>query len=349
MHRVSEGDCRSALDEFLARRVPLQFGGMQDPFSPMERIHQVTARTLDVLREYEYPTLISTKGALVADPDYVARLQGMNVSVRLSAAAIDERFRAAVERDCGAFDDTLRIAERLSESGIPTTLRIQPIIPGQEEAALRMMQQANRAGVRHVSLEFLKLTVESQDRTARTLSKILGYDLREYMKARGLMRVGPDFTIATPYKLDFLKKARAEAHSRQLTVGAGDTELIHLSDGDGCCNGASLLLKSPTVFRSNFTGILKGAKDGELISFDSVMRSWTPQKPVSTYLMTDSRTAIRDNEMTDWQGLMAARWERRRSVYSPTFFAGVEATDQLDPNGRTIYRYKSPIRDRLVA
>jgi DNA repair photolyase len=343
MARVAAGQCRSALDEFLARRVPLQFGGMQDPFSPMERLHGVTARTLDVLREHDYPTLISTKGSLVVEPDYLSRLSDMNVSVRVSAAGLDERHRPAIERDCHSYSEVLRIIQRLASNGIPTTLRLQPIIPGQEQAALKMLTQASAAGVRHVSLEFLKLTVESRDRTADSLSRILGYDLRSYMNARGAMRVGPDFTTGTSHKLQFLAEAKNLARSCNVTIGAGDTELIHLSDGDGCCNGASLMLRGANIFNANFTGILKHAREGERISFDRVMNAWSPQSPISTYLMTDSRTAVRDGELTDWQGLMAARWERRRSVYSPGFFAGVEPTDEVDGRGRTVYRYRRPL------
>jgi DNA repair photolyase len=43
--RVRAGLIASALDEFLAARVPIQLGGLQDPFTPREHHRRVTFRT----------------------------------------------------------------------------------------------------------------------------------------------------------------------------------------------------------------------------------------------------------------------------------------------------------------
>jgi DNA repair photolyase len=50
MARVSQGKIQSAFDEFLAARVPIQLGGLQDPFGSIELKHQVTLELLRVLR-----------------------------------------------------------------------------------------------------------------------------------------------------------------------------------------------------------------------------------------------------------------------------------------------------------
>lgn len=343
MKRVVNGELRSALDEFLARRIPLQLGGMQDPFTAMELREGVTYETLAALEQYDYPCLVSTKSTLVAEPRYLDRLKRVNVSVRISAAGISELARNAVERGTPTFGTTLKSIESLAASGIPTTLRIQPIIPGQEPEALRMIRRASEAGVRHVSLEFLKLPIESQRGVIDEISEAVGYSLRAYYGARGTLRVGPDVTLSTPHKLAFLREARALASSANISIGAGDTELIHLSDGAGCCNGSALYLRDSNVFDGNFTGLLKGLKDGQTFSFADLTMKWSPTHPVSTYLMTDSRLKSRVDGLTEWQSLVAQRWEKGRSVYSPLFFVGVTATQQRDSNGRTIYRYENPL------
>lgn len=342
LERVRRGELRSALDEFLARRVPLQLGGMQDPFTPMELREGVTLVTLGTLEKYDYPFLISTKSPLVADARYADRLRGMNVSVRISAAGMKEEFRARIERDTAPFDVTLRNIEKLSSAGTPVTLRIQPIIPGQEIEALRMIRSASDAGARHVSLEFLKLPIESRRGVVDEISDTVGYSLRSYFSTHGMLRVGPDYTLSTEQKLRFLAQAKALASRLNVSIGAGDTELIHLSDGAGCCNGSSLFLRDAHVFDANFTGILKGLQSGQTVSFENVLSRWSPTLPVSTYLMTDSRVRVERPGLTEWQSHMAQRWNKGRSVYSPLFFAGVTDTGLRDGEGRAVYRYERP-------
>ena len=46
LKRIAAGTIRSALDEMLEKRVPIQFGGMTDPFSPWELKIKATAEAL---------------------------------------------------------------------------------------------------------------------------------------------------------------------------------------------------------------------------------------------------------------------------------------------------------------
>jgi len=69
LKRVAAGNYLSALDEFLAMRVPIQLGGLHDPFTPREKSFGVTYQLLRILCDSNYPTLISTKGELVVDTE----------------------------------------------------------------------------------------------------------------------------------------------------------------------------------------------------------------------------------------------------------------------------------------
>jgi DNA repair photolyase len=155
LERVRTGKIASALDECLRVRVPVQLGGLQDPFTPREGMRRVTYRLLEILRQHEYPTVISTKGSLLTSNDYLALLRGMNVFVRVSAAGISEALRPAVDRRCGTFSETLNKIATLAGQGIATGLRIQPVVPSFEEHALQMAQEAAAAGASQVSFEYL--------------------------------------------------------------------------------------------------------------------------------------------------------------------------------------------------
>src|SRR5439155_533788 len=66
---------RTMLGQFLRRRVPIHFGGMSDPFQPAEARYRVTEAMLETLAARAYPTVISTRGLLVADDRYVQLLK----------------------------------------------------------------------------------------------------------------------------------------------------------------------------------------------------------------------------------------------------------------------------------
>jgi DNA repair photolyase len=343
--RVRSGRIASAIDEFIARRIPIQFGGINDPFSAIEARERTSLRTLKILRDFAYPTLISTKSDIPFQDDYLEVLSEMNVSLRVSASGVRSDRRRLIDRDCPDFSVMLGHLEKASRKGIPTTLRIQPVVPTQEEAVIDMIRQASAAGVRHVSLEYLKIPLEIRAELLRKMGDILEVDLAGEISSIGTFRIGPDITLATAYKLSNMSVFRGLLHSLGMSFGAGDTDLIHLSDGAGCCNGAGLLLRDCAVFDGNFTGMLKMPGGHGDVTFDRFLDKWSPSRLVNPYLVADSRRKIEDESRTDWQALMAYRWNEGRSIYSPSMFAGVEATGQADRNGFQIYRFRNPLSD----
>src|SRR6266851_10324906 len=76
--RIQEGLISSAVDEFLSRKIPIQFGGMTDPFSSFEQKGGAALKLLQVLAIHKYPTLISTKSAMLSNLAYVNLLAAGN-------------------------------------------------------------------------------------------------------------------------------------------------------------------------------------------------------------------------------------------------------------------------------
>jgi DNA repair photolyase len=339
LDRVAAGRYASALDEFLAARVPIQLGGLHDPFTLREKESRVTYRLLCILRDSHYPTLISTKGDLVADPEYISLLREMNVMVRFSATGVAERFRAKIDRRCSSFNRTLEKVAVLTAHGIKTAIRIQPVIPGFEEEALRMMSEAALAGVQQVSFEYLKLPKESLQTDIRIMSDAVGFDIFKQMKSLGLAEVGWDYSLVPDAKREFVIAAREACHGSGVRFGAGDTEFIPWSDGDGCCGSSSYQLTSSTQFRANYVGAIKLAlkSPSREVRFSLLEQAWSPSKSIGTYLDSRSRNRTNDNASSDWLALIGARWNGDFGPYSPTFFNGVEWTGKLDAMGFRIY------------
>jgi hypothetical protein len=233
---------------------------------------------------------------LVVDKEYVSLLQQMNVVVRFSAAGVTERFRAAIDRRCASFDRTLEKIATLTSRGITTTLRIQPVIPGFEEDALRMTRRAALARASQVSFEYLKLPKESLRTDVHVMSEVVGFDILRHMKAMGLAEHGWDYALAPHAKRSFIITARRGCHESGLSFGAGDTEFIPWSDGDGCCGNSFHNFRNSTQFHANYVGAIKAALSSrhQEVHFRSVGEVWSPVRPISTYLDSRSRNRTSD-------------------------------------------------------
>nr|WP_324292443.1 radical SAM protein [uncultured Roseibium sp.] len=340
LERVSRGVIRSAADEFLQSRVPLQLGGLQDPFTPIEAQSGVTLELLRALRDYRYPTLISTKGSIFMSEPYLSILREMNVVVRFSVAGIAEHLRRFVEPRTGSFDAVAQNINLLSRVGVACGIRFQPVFPGFESDVLRMASKAADAGVRQISFEYLKLPNELIDNEIASTSKLLGYDIAQKMKNLGIRKIGPDWSLVPQVKKPFVRKARRLCHSLGVGFGAGDTEFIPWSDGEGCCGAMDLTQKSANHFKANFVGVIRQALKScdNKVQFSSLLELWSPKESVGNYM--DWRVRIPESERngrSDWLAHMAKRWNGGRSPYSPAFFDGVSATQDYDDAGFKVY------------
>lgn len=342
LERINCGIIQSGLDEFIQRKVPIQLGGLYDPFSPMELFQKATHKVMTALADYKYPTLISTKGNIFMLPEYSNLLKRMNVYIRLSSSGIAEKYRNSIDVGCDSFAKVLDKIKFVSDMGLPVSLRIQPVIPGFEEDALIMVEKAVNAGVSHVSFEYLKITSESKDRELRQIYKSTGVNLWEKMTSLGLTKIGRDYTLSKEAKLKFLKKAKKLCSSLGIKFGAGDTEFIHLSDGNGCCNGSGLFLKDSNQFRGNFVGVLSSKENGNKVKFEDLSEEWIPTGNIHRYLTTNSRTRDMSGKYPSLLSLLAHRWNGGKGPYSPAFFYGVSWDGEFDKNGFKIYNFDKP-------
>ena len=64
--------------------IPLHWGGMSDPFQPAEKRYKLSYECLKVFAKTQYPFIVSTKGRLVIDPEYLNLLKQCNCVVQVS-------------------------------------------------------------------------------------------------------------------------------------------------------------------------------------------------------------------------------------------------------------------------
>lgn len=64
--------------------IPIHWGGMSDPFQPVEKQIRASYECLKLLAETKYPFVVSTKGRLIADPEYLDLLAQCNCVLQIS-------------------------------------------------------------------------------------------------------------------------------------------------------------------------------------------------------------------------------------------------------------------------
>lgn len=82
LEAVKKGDTVESLKAFVQGKrsgetawcdwnIPIHWGGMSDPFQPVEKKYGYSLECLKYLAETKYPFVVSTKGRLAASPEYL--------------------------------------------------------------------------------------------------------------------------------------------------------------------------------------------------------------------------------------------------------------------------------------
>lgn len=305
---------------------------MSDPFMAAEQKLEKTKGVLDILAEYDYPCLISTKASIRHLRHALNILKVSNIEVRISLSTLPEQIRCNVDKGCPSLQETLDCLSLLRENGIIASVRLQPLFPGYECYARDLIRAVGRRGVEHISIEYLKAPRELH--SAHRLWASLPEIYVKKWKSEFNVIDGRELKLSINYRLKRLLKLKEYANNLGLSVGLADNELLPYSDFSSCCN-SSARLRRAQPFLSNYPAIIRMKKIGETISIQDLESCWIPRKSIGTYL--NSRT--RDNGKSasnDWIGYLNRSWSGGSGIYSPDFYCGVDCIDR-DEKGNNIY------------
>lgn len=132
--------------------IPLHWGGMSDPFQPIERKHRYSLEALKVLAETKYPFVVSTKNAMVAEDPYLALIKECNCVVQFSACAPEYD---VFETGASSFEERLSAARQISPFK-RVIIRCQPYIPKFFESVKESIHKFSEVGAYGVVFEGIK-------------------------------------------------------------------------------------------------------------------------------------------------------------------------------------------------
>lgn len=335
--RVKNGIVKSALDEFIERRIPFQLGGMSDPFSKIEEKECLTYQFIKVLNEFNYPYIISTKSSLIGTKKYIDVLKKSNVYVRISLTVVSEILRQQVDKGCPSVSELTDSCLSLISEKIPVSFRFQPIIPGFEHEAYKLIDLASSLGVKQVTCEYLKVSLDANKNFGITLTNILDNNPIDYYIKLGAKKHGREYILPISYRTKHLSELYKYAKSKSILFGFADNDLLIHSDGNSCCNGSDLFLKNANYFNSNIVSLAKTKKESEKIYFIDYLEFWIPKESISTYLNSTSRLKMNCDGEYEWLSILRKSWLGTNGVYTPDYFDGITKLEEKDEYGLPIY------------
>lgn len=192
--------------------IPLHWGGLSDPFQPIEQRYRNSFRCLEVFALTGYPFVFSTKGRLAGTPEYLDLFKRCNCAGQLSLLTR----QAALDLEPGAptFNERLVIAERLAACVKRLIIRIQPYMPEFRLDILRQLTRYKEIGVYGVVVEGLKLSKP---------------------KWPCMERVAGDYCITRNVLVDHFQQIRSECHKVGLAFFCGENRLRSMGDSLCCC------------------------------------------------------------------------------------------------------------------
>lgn len=338
-----------AIDELLAHGQPVHFGGMTDPFSPLEARHGASLELLKVLADNGHPTVISTKSDTLGQDTYLNILKRGKFVIQVSLSSMDPSLIANVDRGTPGPKRLMAMLKTLSVEGVPTACRIQPILPTAEAHAVEVLSACGEVGVRHVAAEHLKLGVEKDWQGTRELGSTLKLNLLKYFVDKRASRVGREWVMNVDHRLERILDLRRRARARKMTFGAADTDLLLFSDGGCCCSGVGAINGFTNYFRHNYLEAVRVGLSTGSVSIDSLAGSWVPKGSIAEHVNSNSRMNTRHGKGAGVARYITRNWNGAPNGADPKALYGVFDSGEKDRNGLKIYSIDDKVRQLALS
>jgi DNA repair photolyase len=221
----------------LKERIPIKIGATSDPFPKAELEHRVTYDVLKVFDKYDYPIEIQTKNPSVL-AEYSGDFKNPNWIIAVTLISTDQDFIKVVEPNAPTPKERLSAIKKLTDEGKKVMVKIQPsIYPKILKDLPDLVKSIKESGCVGFNTEGLKIRTtmpESERALFDIISKVVGYDLREYYKENGV-RTGSDYEMTIEKKLEYTNMAWDLAKKYSLKYWVADNSMGKIGDSDECC------------------------------------------------------------------------------------------------------------------
>lgn len=228
-----------AYANYIKDRIPIQWGGLTDPFMHEESKCRKSLDILKLICDYDYPVRICTKGLELRKPEYknIINKNVDNFKFMISMTTLsDDRYKY-IERNIPKPSERLEVIKDLSDLGCYTVLRFRPFIFGvSDKDYIELINAAAKSGASAISLEFLCYDKRSnliRERFQKLKEKI-GVDIEEFYS----MNKGSSSTyqrLRKSIEAPIIREIYLECKKLGLNISISDPNFKELSDFGNCC------------------------------------------------------------------------------------------------------------------
>ncbi len=329
----SNHNFNSPVRSCLERRIPLHFGCVSDPFQPVELKYRVTLEFLKIIREFNYPCVISTKSDLITDPKYIEMITGIPVSIQISFSTLNDELANLIEPYSPPPSKRLLVLKQLAQNRLYTVGRLQPFLFPREKLLPETFEKLASVGVKHIVLEHLRIPTNSSMRTREELWHGLGMNMLDKYKKMGMKYSRVNYELNSEQKLNNVLKAKELANKYGMSFGSGDNDFHHISDNLCCCGIPGEGFQN--IYDGHFGyGAFLGRASGR-ISYEYINKTWQPKGSIKEYINSDCRV----NGQKSVTEFLMNKLNRPESSNSPLCFYGLEWLGGIE------YRYNDKFLD----
>lgn len=206
---------RNGVTKWCDWAIPLHWGGLSDPFQPVERRAGASLECLKIFAETKYPVIISTKGKLITEEPYLSILRECNAVVQVSmvCSSYDR-----MEPGAPSFEERLSMVARLAGNCRRVIVRAQPYITGVKREFLSNIPRFAKAGAHGVTVEGMK-----------------------FKKGKpGLVKVRGDYCYPEDLLEAHYALIRDSCHDAGLAFFCAENRLRPMGDSPACCGCGDL-------------------------------------------------------------------------------------------------------------
>lgn len=201
---------RNAETNWCDWNIPIHWGGMSDPFQPIERKYRYSLEFLKYLKETQYPFIVSTKGYLVAEPEYLNLLSDCNCVVQISMLCSKYD---VIEKGAPTFEERLMMVKKLSPRVKRVIIRCQPYM-----------------------LEVFNDVIKNIPRMADAGAYGIVFEGMKFLKKKShMVKIGGDYCYPVKILKEHFQKLRDECHKYGLKFYSGENRLRIMGDSMTCC------------------------------------------------------------------------------------------------------------------
>ena len=215
--------------------IPLHWGGMSDPFQPVEKEMRISFECLKVFAETGYPFVVSTKGTgLLVTAEYLELLKRCNCVVQVSL--VSPQFDA-LEPGAPSFEERLADLAKIAPCVKRVIIRVQPYVHEVFGDLLQNIPRYAASGVYGITIEGIKY----------------------FQKRPGFVKCGADFVYPRHVlERDFLQ-IRDKCRESGLHFFCAENRLRSLGESLCCCGIAGL-----DGFRETRSNLIHFVSDGDI-------------------------------------------------------------------------------------